>query len=69
MIFGGKLGFFCLNQDIQDFRIFRMLFNDCLWEVDDFSGCCLMIVCGKLGFFRMLFNDCLWEVGIFQDVV
>jgi hypothetical protein len=34
-----------------------------------FSGCCWMIVCGKLGFFRMLFNDCLWEVGIFQDVV
>ena len=31
----------------------------------DFSGCCWMIVCGKLGFFRMLFNDCLfgfWEM-------
>jgi hypothetical protein len=50
-----------------------MLFNDCLWDFgdfilsesgypgfEDFSGCCWMIVCGKLGFFRMLFNDCLW---------
>jgi hypothetical protein len=25
-----------------------------------FTGCCWMIVCGKLGFFRMLFNDCWW---------
>jgi hypothetical protein len=36
---------FCLNQDIQDLRIFRMLLDDFWWGVDDFSGCCLMIVC------------------------
>jgi hypothetical protein len=29
-----------------------------------FTGCCLMIVYGKLGFFRMLFNDYLWDFGI-----
>jgi hypothetical protein len=33
MIVFGKWGFFCLNQDFQDLRIFRMLFNDCFWEV------------------------------------
>ena len=29
--------FFCLNQDIQDLRIFRMLLDDCLWEVGIFQ--------------------------------
>jgi len=27
---------FCLNQDIQDLRIFRMWLDDCLWGVGDF---------------------------------
>jgi hypothetical protein len=36
MIVCGKLGFF------------RMLLDDCLLGSWDFSGCCLMIVCGKL---------------------
>ena len=37
MIFGGGLGIFiCLNQDFQDLRIFRMLFNDFWWGVGDF---------------------------------
>jgi hypothetical protein len=43
MIFGGSWGFFCLNQDVQDLRIYRMLLDDFLWGVDDFilseSGC------------------------------
>ena len=31
--------FFCLNQDFQDLRIFRMLLDDFWWGVGDFSGC------------------------------
>ena len=29
--------FFSLNQDIQDLRIYRMLLDDCLWEVGIFQ--------------------------------
>jgi hypothetical protein len=37
MIFCGNLGIlFCLNQDFQDLRIFRMLLDDFLWELGDF---------------------------------
>jgi hypothetical protein len=37
MIFGGELGIFiCLNQDFQDFGIFRMLLDDFWWRVGDF---------------------------------
>ncbi len=37
MIFGGVLViFFCLNQDFQDLRIYRMLLNDFWWGVGDF---------------------------------
>jgi hypothetical protein len=44
MIFGGELLIFiCLNQDVQDLRIFRMLLDDFWWGVADFylseSGC------------------------------
>ena len=35
MIFGGVLViFFCLNQDFQDLRIFRMLLDDFWWGVE-----------------------------------
>jgi hypothetical protein len=37
MIFGGELVIlFCLNQDFQDLRIFRMLLDDFWWGVGDF---------------------------------
>jgi hypothetical protein len=37
MIFGGELEIFiCQNQDLQDFRIYRMLLNDFWWGVGDF---------------------------------
>jgi hypothetical protein len=43
MIFGGELMiFFCLNQDVQDLRIFGMLLDDFWWELVIFlseSGC------------------------------
>ena len=29
--------FFSLNQDIHDLRIYRMLLDDCLWEVGIFQ--------------------------------
>jgi hypothetical protein len=44
MIFCGELMIlFCLNQDVQDLRIDRMLLDDFWWGVGDFilseSGC------------------------------
>ncbi len=42
MIFCGDLVIFCLNQDVQDLRIFGMLLDDFLWGFGDFlseSGC------------------------------
>jgi len=35
-LFLGSGDFFCLNQDFQDLRIYRMLLDDCFWEVGIF---------------------------------
>jgi hypothetical protein len=42
MIFVKSWGFFCLNQDVQDLRIYRMLLDDFCGELGIFlseSGC------------------------------
>ncbi len=37
MIFGGSLRFFCLNEDVEDLRIFGMLLDDFWWEFEVFK--------------------------------
>ena len=37
MIFCGDLVIFCLNQDVQDLRIFGMLLDDFWWEFEVFK--------------------------------
>ena len=59
----GTWGFFCLNQDVQDLKIFRMLLDDFWWEVGDFF--CLNQDVQDLKIFRMLLDDFWWELGDF----
>jgi hypothetical protein len=74
----GVEDFTCLNQDVQDLRIFRMLLNDLWWGVGDFlmmllNDCFLEVedfICQNqdvqdLRIYRMLLNDLWWEVGDF----
>jgi hypothetical protein len=65
MIFGGELVIFiCQNQDVQDWRICRMLLDDFWWGVGDFF--CLNQDFQDLRIFRMLLDDCFLEVGDFS---
>jgi hypothetical protein len=59
----GKWWFFCLNQDVQDLRIFRMWFKDCFWGSGDFFS--LNQDIQDLRIFRMWFKDCFWGSGDF----
>ncbi len=53
----GVEDFTCLNQDVQDLRIFRMLLNDLWWEVWHFLKMFLMIVFWEVGDFICLNQD------------
>ncbi|MFM6008839.1 MAG: hypothetical protein ACKPA7_33280, partial [Sphaerospermopsis kisseleviana] len=46
---------YCLNQNVQDLRIFRMLFDDCWLLLKDFF--CLNQDVQDLRIYRMLFDD------------